>query len=267
MDVDALVVRDGDRVRAAGRLVRDSTGDWFQPDIAVTLPGRVEREVRPVWQPGAVRVVGAEFDAVSNRFERGGAVEGWALVTGTWSGGQLHVEQQAAPPPDGAWRPRWTTPPCPPPPGGWPTQLRRSDVQGGYGLGDLELTGAAVAVTLFRPGPDRAVLVVAAGDVAAVEARLRPQLGESLCVVPSRWTKAQLDTVGDYLHYQWELWRLYGLGLQNADDGQPHMAARLVRVLPEIAAWAAPLPKGILLLEPWLVPLRADTAGEYGLSR
>jgi hypothetical protein len=218
-------------VRAAGRLVRDSTGDWFQPDIAVTLPGRVEREVRPVWQPGAVRVVGAEFDAVSNRFERGGPVEGWALVTGTWSGGQLHVEQQAAPPPHGAWRPRWTTPPCPPPPGGWPTQLRRSDVQGGYGLGDLELTGAAVAVTLFRPGPDRAVLVVAAGDVAAVEARL------------------------------------YGLGLQNADDGQPHMAARLVRVLPEIAAWAAPLPKGILLLEPWLVPLRADTAGEYGLSR
>ncbi len=47
---------------------------------------------------------------------------------------------------------------------------------------------------------------------------------------------AQLDTVGDYLHYQWELWRLYGLGLHNTDDGQPHMAARLVRVLPEIAA-------------------------------
>jgi hypothetical protein len=70
------------------------------------------------------------------------------------------------------------------------------------------------------------VLVVAAGDVAAVEARLRPQLGESLCIVPSRWTKAQLDTVGDYLHYQWELWRLYGLGLHNTDDGQPHMAAR-----------------------------------------
>jgi hypothetical protein len=81
--------------------------------------------------------------------------------------------------------------------------LRRSDVELGYDLGGLELIGAAVAVTLFRLGPNRAVivLVVAAGDVAAVEARLRPQLGESLCVVPSRWTKAQLDTVGDYLHY------------------------------------------------------------------
>jgi hypothetical protein len=145
-----------------------------------------------------------------------------------------------------------------------PSCYRRSDVELGYDLGDLELTGAAVAVTLFRPGPNRAVLVVAAGDVAAVEARLRPQLGESLCVVPSRWTKAQLDTVGDYLHYQWELWRLYGLGLHNTDDGQPHMAARLVRVLPEIAARAATLPNDILLLEPWLMPLRADAAGAAG---
>ena len=257
MDVDALVVRDGDRVRASGRLVRNSQGEWFEPDLAVTLPGRLERGVRPVWQAGAIRITGADFDAVSNRFERGGAVEGWALLTGTWSAGQLHIEQQAAPPPRGAWRPRWVAPPCPPPPHGWPIVLRRTSVELGYDLGDLELTGAAVAVTIFRPGPNQVVLVVAAGDMAEVEARLRPQLGESLCVVPSRWTKAQLDTVGDYLHYQWEPWGLYGLGLHNTDDGQPHMAARLVRVLPETAAWAATLPNDILLLEPWLVPLGA----------
>ena len=67
----------------------------------------------------------------------------------------FHVEQQAAPPPHGAWRPRWVAPPCPPPPHGWPIVLRRSDVELGYDLGDLELTGAAVAVTLFRPGPAR----------------------------------------------------------------------------------------------------------------
>ncbi len=71
--------------------------------------------------------------------------------------------------------------------------MRRIEL--GYDMGALQTTGAAVAVSIFRPGParpgpNRAVLVVAAGDVAAVEARLRPQLGESLCVVPSRWTKA-----------------------------------------------------------------------------
>jgi hypothetical protein len=32
-----------------------------------------------------------------------------------------------------------------------------------------------------------------------VEARLRPQLGTSLCVVLSRWTKDQLDGVRDHL--------------------------------------------------------------------
>jgi len=87
--------------------------------------------------------------------------------------------------------------------------------------------------------------------------------------VPSRWTKAQLDTVGDYLHYQWEPWGLYGLGLHNTGDGQPHMAAQLVRVLPEIAAWAARLPNDILLLEPWLVPLGVHASGaasEHGLK-
>ena len=45
------------------------------------------------------------------------------------------------------------------------------------------------------------------------------------------------------------------------------MAARLVRVLPEIAAWAATLPQDILLLQPWLTPLRAETSGERDRTR
>ncbi len=76
------------------------------------------------------------------------------------------------------------------------------------------------------------MLVVAAADQAAVEARLRPQLGKSLCIVPSRWTKSQLDDVRDYLHEHHEEWNLYRLGPLNLDDGQACMAASLVRVLP-----------------------------------
>jgi hypothetical protein len=83
-----------------------------------------------------------------------------------------------------------------------------------------------------------------------------PAAHESGC----RWP---LETV----HYQWEHWRLYGLGPHYTDDGQALMAAHLVRVLPEIAAWAATLPQDVLLLEPWLMPLRADAAGEHGLNR
>jgi len=142
--------------------------------------------------------------------------------------------------------------------GGWPATERRGDIELSYDLGDLADTGAATAITLFHPGKNQAVLVVAAADLAAVEARLRPQLGTSLCVVPSRWTKDQLDGVRDHLYQRSQQWNLLQLGPQHAEDGQPHIAARLVRVLPEIAVWAASLPSGIVALEPWLTPARGD---------
>jgi hypothetical protein len=253
MDAGRLVIGDGDQARATGRLVRNDTGDWFQPALPISGPAGLVRGVRPVWQ-GAVRVSGADFDAVAGRFKGGGAVEGWATVTGIWSGGQLRAERQEPPVPGPALRARWVTPPCSAPDGGWPAVQRRGDVELEYDLGDLADCGAAVALTVFRPGPSQVVLVVAAADLAAVEARLRPQLGRSLCVVPSRWTKDQLDDVRGYLHHRMQRWNLYQLGPRNADDGQAHIAARLVRVLPEIAAWAAALAPGIVVLDPWLTP-------------
>lgn len=253
MDVDRLVVRDGDRATATGRLVRNDRGDWFEPGLPVAQPGGVARRIGPVWR-GAVRVAGASFDAVADRFDEAGAVEGWATVTGVWSGEQLRIERLGAPAAEPATPARWVTPPCPPPEGGWPTVHRRGELS--YDVGDLADTGAAVAVTVFRPGEDQAVLVVAAADQAAVEARLRPQLGTSLCVVPSRWTKGQLDDVRDDLSRRWQQWDLYRLGPQNGADGQAHIAARLVRVLPQVAAWAAAVPPGIVVLQPWLTPRR-----------
>jgi hypothetical protein len=219
----------------------------------------MQLQVRTVWR-GAVRVTGADFDAVQDRFEQDGAVEGLATVTGVWSGEQLQVERQTRPKPS-PWPvavPRWATPPCPPPPGGWPIVVQRGDVRLEYDLGDLRDTGAAVAVTIFRPGRNQVVLAVAAADLAAVEARLRPQLGDRLCVVLSRWTKAQLDEVRSYLHEHSQQWNLPRWGPQNTEDGQVYIAARLTRMLPEIAAWAAPLPSGILTLEPWLTPISAQ---------
>ena len=135
---------------------------------------------------------------------------------------------------------------------------RRGDIELSYDLGDLAGTGAAVAVTVFHPGMSQAVLVVAAADLAVVEARLRPQLGKSLCVVPRRWTQDQLDAVRDHLHQRWRHWNLYELGPQHAEDGQAHITARLVRVLPETAVWAASLHAGIVALEPWLTPAKGD---------
>lgn len=164
MDFDALVLRDGDRVAPTGLLVRHDQGD-------------------------------CDFAALANRFEQHGAVEGSATVTGVWSGDQLRVDQQTPPRSRAAWVNPWVNPPCPPPPGGWPPVTPPGDIVLECDLGDLPGTGALVAVTLFRPSEDQAVLVVAASDQAAVEARLRPQLGVLLCVVPSRWTNARLAAV------------------------------------------------------------------------
>jgi len=257
MGVEALVVRDGDRVGASGRLVRNPDGDWFEPALPRTLIGGLERRVAAPWR-GAVRIAGAGFDDLTNRFEHDGAVEGVATITGTWSHDQLRAIRQAAPENAPHQYPRWDTPPCPPPAGGWPHlnwepgTWGRGEHNLDYDLGDLADTGAAVAVTTFRPSEDQAVLVVAAADRDAVEARLRPQLGDLLCVVTSRWTKAELDAVRAHLHAHWEEWNLYQSGPSNGEDGQTCMTAKLTRVLPEIADWAASLPPDILALDPWL---------------
>ena len=257
MDIQALVVREGDRVGASGRLVRNRDGDWFQPALPSTLIADLERRVAAPWR-GAVRVTGASFDHLADRFQRDGEVEGYAAITGIWSGDRLRAIRQTAPEGSPHRDPRWEAPPCPAPAGGWP----RLDWSGGtwgrgvgnldFDLGDLEDSGAAVAVTTFRPGPDQAVLVVAAADPDAVEAQLRPQLGDLLCVIASRWTTAELDAVRAHLRERWDQWNLYGLGPVNGDDGQARMTAQLTRVLPGIARWGASLPAGILTLQPWL---------------
>ncbi len=129
-----------------------------------------------MWR-GAVRVTGAEFGALAHRFEKDGQIEGLATATGLWSGDQLRVEHQAAPAPP-VTHARWVKPPCPPPEGSRPTVIRHGHIELDYDRGNLADTGAAVAITLFRPGDNQAVLVAAA-DPAAVEARLGPDLGGS----------------------------------------------------------------------------------------
>jgi hypothetical protein len=259
MDIEVLVVRGGDRVVASGRLVRNRDGDFFQPALPSRLIAGLERQVAAPWR-GAVRVAGARFEALTNRFERDVDVEGYAAITGIWSRDRLRAIRQRLPE-DSPYRgPRWDMPPCLPPAGGWP---RLDWAHGTWGrgvgnldfdLGDLEDSGAAVAVTTFRPSQDQAVLVVAAADRDAVEAQLRPQLGDLLCVITSRWTKTALNAVRAHLHERWEQWNLYGLGPATGEDGQTCITAQLTRVLPDIARWATSLPSGILTLQPWLCP-------------
>jgi hypothetical protein len=129
-----------------------------------------------------------------------------------------------------------------------------------FDAGDLKETGAAVTIVTFRPSRHQAVLVVAAADPQAVEGRLRPQLGPRLCVVPSRWTKREIDVVHGHLRDRWADWNIYHLAVETLEDAQARVTAKLTRVLPEIAAWAASLPPGILKLDSWLLPAQKNTA-------
>lgn len=243
MGLDELVFSTGDRVTGWGRLHEAPDGVWFDP-------GGWRTGNEPPLPPNAVRLHGADPAAAA-----AGPHQGWATVTGVWSGDAIEVEHQSPARPDRPFSPVGTRPPCDPPAGGWPAGPEPS-----FDLGDLWDTGAAVSVAIFSPGADRTVVVVAAADQPAVERQLRPQLGERLCVVPSRWTKDQLDGARDVLQ---EHVREWGLGMFDRGcraDGQASVHVMLFRVLPSMAAWAAGLPAGLLEVEPVLAPARGQDA-------
>ncbi|GAB1644098.1 hypothetical protein KRMM14A1259_45210 [Krasilnikovia sp. MM14-A1259] len=83
------------------------------------------------------------------------------------------------------------------------------------------LDNIAVSIVIFRPSRDQAVLVVAATDVDAATAVLRAQLPNRFCVLPSRWTREELDTVQAHLDAHDDDWHLDTWGPAVDSDGQP----------------------------------------------
>lgn len=278
MDISGLVVRDGDHVRASGRVVAVAGSTWFEPPLPVPAiryaPGH---EPAPRPSGFGVQAIGVDLADLADRREQQGAIEGWATLTGTWQQDRLVVGGQDPPnPARRAWV-RWKQPPCPPPAGGWP----EGDLDENLDLApELEpaasrirasMTGdaddsldpppqalapydAITSIAIFRPSRRRAVLVVAAGDPQRVEAALRPHYGARLCVVPSRWTHAQIDDVTRRLPAQTRPWMIYEWGRSVGEGGQALVVAYCVRVLPAFAGWASAVPPGLLSVTPWLAP-------------
>jgi hypothetical protein len=255
MDARSLVLRVGDEISGWGRLVRASDGDWFDPPLAVPAIG-YGPEGRPPPRPSSygLPVEGADFDAVESRYERDAAIDGFAKIYGVWLADRISIQGQSTEHVETVF-PRWSDPPCEPPAAGWPHGRHNDNMD--VDLRELEATGAAVTTVIFRPSDDQTVLVVAATDIAAVEARLRPQLPDRLCVVASRWTRAQLDQAEEHLLAMWDQWGIYQSGPQCDEQAQATMTATLVRVTDEIADWIDTQPDGLIALEPCLIPRRA----------
>jgi len=242
-----------------GRLVRTREGDWFDPPVPTRAVGYGPDGPPPPHQTSyAIPVDAADFDAVEHRYERDGAIEGYAKIYGRWLGNRISVDRQTNETPGRRFS-RWSDPPCEPPSGGWPHGMNGAYPENlEFDLGDLETTGAAVTAVIFRPSDDQAVLVVAATDIPAVEALLRPQLPDRLCIVPSRWSRAQLDAVQEHLRVMWDRWGIHKSGPLCDEQAQATMTATLVRVTDEIADWAAAQPDGLIALEPCLSPVRCS---------
>jgi len=253
--VSQLTVAPGARVWAFGRVVLAAGAVWFEPPLPFhpigCLPGR-EPAPRPSGLGMAVR--GVDLAALVNPREKDGALEGWATIIGVWQDDELTVTGQSTlQPPPRHRQPSCTVPPCPPPAGGWPS----GDTPDGFGaeLAALTASGVAIQVTMFSPPGRGQVLVISASDSELAESKLRLVCGQRLCVVPSRYTQAQVDAVRADIHSHFQDWQVYSSGLTSGEDGQIVVTLSLVRLTPAIAAWAEQVPDRLLGLSPWLVPL------------
>ncbi|MFC6155879.1 hypothetical protein [Kribbella jiaozuonensis] len=194
-------------------------------------------------------MIGADADAIA----AGSAADpglGYLSVVGVWGDESIEVEELSAELPPRETRAVWREPPCPPPPGGW----RHGVVELDADVHDRGPSGPIIHITIFRPSADQEVLVVAATDVDAVIRQLSPKLPGQLCVVPSRFTRAQIDEVYDVLHARWRDWRLETFGTGSDDQAQPYIPATMFRVTADLAEWVDALPEGLVRLEPTLVP-------------
>lgn len=278
------VIRDGDRVTATGTVVQVPGAP---PRLCAPVPTSgigyaPGKEPAPELCELGVDLDRVDLGALADRREKDGAVEGGATITGTYrraatgtASGTVEVESQESPPTTDQPRPfEPSSPPCPAPEGGWPRDPSILRGPGSQPEGDanmdrerpaLEAYRAehpehVVEVALVRPSPDSVLLGVVAPDEAArdaVEAGLRPTYGERLCVVVSRYTRAEIDAARQGVSPLNEELRAEGLhsggGVGVSDDLQVVVRASAVLVTEKVHAALERHPAGLVELDSWLL--------------
>ena len=98
------------------------------------------------------------------------------------------------------------------------------------------------------------------------------QVGAAVAVEVARGGAASHDRPGDFLiEHRHEIdetlqrlrdeqmarqWLITSSGQSASSDGQPTVSAQFVWIEPDVAAWAATVPDGLLDLDIWLTPIR-----------
>jgi hypothetical protein len=249
-----MVLTEGITASACGRVVSADDATWFEPPLPVA---------RPLFAPGhepapkpsglGIGVESVDLNRLDRRQSTDGAVEGWACLSGTFRDGTLVVADQWCGG-EGARRstPQWSVPPCDSPPGGWPVGEADTNLEIAEDLVGAEV----VAVTMFRPSSRQIVAVMASDDPALTRRRLGGALGDRLCVVQSKWSGDQVRNVRGALDTNHDAWLLYSCGATASADGQRQLTVKVVHVTSGFAEFAATVPEGLLIVEPWLTPAK-----------
>lgn len=259
---DRLVLQAGQHVSASGRVVAvPGRPVRFCAPVAEAAVGFAKgHEPAPTYCAQGVDVQGVNLQALMNRREKDGAVEGLAALDVTYDGqGSVSVVHQgryrdandAPEPPDRV--------PCPAPAGGWPVGAADENLDV-TAMDDYAHAHPEVVVTsaLLRPSTTQAVAyVLTTTDAAPVAAALGPAYGTSLCVVRSRFTQTQISHADDAFTALMQHGPVYVVGAGGlGPDAQPIVDVELTAVTPKIAALADRQPSGLVKLEPWLAPSR-----------
>ncbi len=198
-----------------------------------------------------VDVTGVDLDTLTDRYERDGAVEGYATLVGHLDGEVLVVTRQSARTPEPEREN--LDPPCSPPPGGWPlTDNPNTRSMTNYQFHHRDLVAQ---IAIIRPSAALAYpFILTWGDPEPA----RAELGPGVCVLQSRMTKADFDAATRDVMVP-ALPRANGVysygGYSLAPDGQLYSGVEAVRVTPGLEALVAKYPPGTVRVDYWLHPV------------
>jgi hypothetical protein len=246
---ESLVVDEGDPALAHGLLIVWNGTPWLVGDggVVTVSDGLVTTA------SGAVRL-----DASRSAVDPRGWAQQYGTVAGRWQAGTLAVS-------GGAWFTPWGSPG---PvhvtirdgrePG---TVLGRPDrVPGRRPAIERSLMHDGRLLTLFRTrdprGDERWVAV--ATDPDAVHTALRPQYGDRLTVVRSRWTQALLDEIT----HLFDGAAVCSIGNGMTPDHQLTVAATVLHLPSTLAARLAPYPMDAISLTAVVVPASHSNVGQ-----
>lgn len=259
MDLQHWVLHDGDRLTAAGRVIAVGGEVRFEPPLPRHLiyypPGK---EPAPAFSGLGVPAHGVDLSKLHDRFEKDGAVEGFATLHGQWDGDALRATAQEPPQwPAEPFR-GWDNPPGPAPTGGWPRGPEEENLDVPEQLVD---DPAVVGVLMVRPSATQVVLVVVSTDPEQTHLRWAQAYPGRLCVVAARWTRERVEEVRAQAQVRMREWQAYRAGGGFSADCQPLITVNVVRVLPSLVAWSDNVPDGLLDIQSWLIPdsARVDT--------